>query len=306
MELRDRKSVSLKDKFKEHYHNRDFTPTKTQVSGFGMGFFGFMVISLLLEAQFVLVPTIYSEDAWKFWLITSLIWLVFLETVSNWYLSYWDVKNYVKSETRAKYFSSEMIETPPGWITCPKCQVDAPPRSHHCNHCGKCILKRDQHCFFTGSCIGFFNQKYFVVFSFYVALGSAFAIYLQISYLSHEISLLSWDIFTYFIPVTLVQWLLGNVTLGKLFIIIHMYLCVTTMCMAAFVFLWQILIITYGATSFEAWKQIFVYTHSAADNFSSVFGSLKVIPILFFFPIKVEQDSDGIMWEVKRKRVKGH
>ena len=57
--------------------------------------------------------------------------------------------------------------------TCPVCLLIVPPRSHHCKICNSCVLKRDHHCFFTASCVGFNNQRYFVVFTFYVTVSCA-------------------------------------------------------------------------------------------------------------------------------------
>jgi len=57
--------------------------------------------------------------------------------------------------------------------TCPVCLLMTPPRSHHCKICNCCVLKRDHHCFFTASCVGFNNQRYFVVFMFYMSVSCA-------------------------------------------------------------------------------------------------------------------------------------
>ncbi|CAD8153153.1 unnamed protein product [Paramecium pentaurelia] len=51
---------------------------------------------------------------------------------------------------------------------CNKCNSWKPPRAHHCRRCNKCIFKMDHHCEWTNNCIGALNQKYFVLFLFYV------------------------------------------------------------------------------------------------------------------------------------------
>ncbi|XP_011192711.2 probable palmitoyltransferase ZDHHC24 [Zeugodacus cucurbitae] len=61
------------------------------------------------------------------------------------------------------------------WRYCSVCEMLAPPRSWHCNICDTCILKRDHHCSFTGSCIGHQNQRYFVFFVLYLAIGATYA-----------------------------------------------------------------------------------------------------------------------------------
>lgn len=63
------------------------------------------------------------------------------------------------------------------WHFCKICQRNVPPRSWHCNICDACILKRDHHCNFVGNCVGHNNQRYFIWFSFYAAIGSAVALF---------------------------------------------------------------------------------------------------------------------------------
>ncbi|CAD8146057.1 unnamed protein product [Paramecium octaurelia] len=53
---------------------------------------------------------------------------------------------------------------------CKKCNAWKPPRAHHCKRCNKCIFKMDHHCEWENNCIGALNQKYFVLFLFYLLL----------------------------------------------------------------------------------------------------------------------------------------
>ena len=101
-------------------------------------------------------------------------------------------------EEASKYAKEQSVLS---WKWCNKCQMNVPPRSHHCKvylHgiflffvkakstslysvifllfvsgkiCRKCILKRSHHCFLTNTCIGFTNQRYFLMMSFYLAIG---------------------------------------------------------------------------------------------------------------------------------------
>ena len=51
--------------------------------------------------------------------------------------------------------------------------MHVPLLSVHCSHCRKCIYALDHHCYFLGHCIGRGNQRFFIVFCLYAAMGSA-------------------------------------------------------------------------------------------------------------------------------------
>ncbi|XP_067950182.1 palmitoyltransferase ZDHHC3-like [Watersipora subatra] len=77
--------------------------------------------------------------------------------------------NLVQSD---KYKQSEGVN---GWTICSKCDAVRPPQAHHCRICGKCIKKMDHHCPWINNCIGELNQKYLLMFLFYVVVASVYA-----------------------------------------------------------------------------------------------------------------------------------
>lgn len=59
---------------------------------------------------------------------------------------------------------------------CKKCAAPKPPRAHHCAVCQRCVLAMDHHCPLTGNCVGYYNHKFFLIFTFDLMVGSLYGI----------------------------------------------------------------------------------------------------------------------------------
>ncbi|XP_038856449.1 palmitoyltransferase ZDHHC7-like [Salvelinus namaycush] len=84
-----------------------------------------------------------------------------------------------KGNATKEYMDS--LQLKPGEVIykCPKCCSIKPQRAHHCSICKRCIRKMDHHCPWVNNCVGEKNQRFFVLFTMYIALISAYALCLS-------------------------------------------------------------------------------------------------------------------------------
>ena len=182
------------------------------------------------------------------------------------------------------------------WKWCVECKHHQPPRCHHCKICNKCILKRDHHCFFTGTCIGFYNQRYFVILVFYLALATAIYLPFLWRYFSLYADQDHWS--AYFLPITIYKWFQGQISFKWLVLTSHWYTMWWGGLIGLAFFVTQLLAIYKGLTSHEMYKINTVRcTASTAQNFRDVFGDFWMLNFIFPTVLVFRQAGDAKHWE---------
>jgi len=101
-------------------------------------------------------------------------------------------------------------------VRCTRCECIKTNRAHHCSTCNRCIRKMDHHCPWINNCVGESNQKYFVLFTFYIMFISAYAMGLAIHYIFSCVDK-DWKDCAYFSPPTTIIFIVFLIFEGLLF-----------------------------------------------------------------------------------------
>ena len=111
---------------------------------------------------------------------------------------------------------------------CTKCYSIKPERAHHCSVCKRCIKKMDHHCPWINNCVGEYNQKYFVLFTFYIASISLHAL-LMIFFHFLKCASNQWSNCSFFSPPTTIIFLVSLTFEGLLFFLFTLIMFGTQM-----------------------------------------------------------------------------
>ena len=124
----------------------------------------------------------------------------------------------------------ESMNLQPGEIVyrCTKCYCIKPERAHHCSVCKRCIRKMDHHCPWINNCVGEFNQKYFVLFTLYIATISFHALFLVAIHFI-KCTTIQWSSCSYFSPPATIIFLITLTFEGLLFFLFTLIMFATQM-----------------------------------------------------------------------------
>lgn len=79
----------------------------------------------------------------------------------------------LSEEELSRYLDRTTFDS--GTRVCRHCKTFKTERMHHCRTCNRCVVNMDHHCPWVNNCVGKYNQKFFVLFLFYVSLGEMYA-----------------------------------------------------------------------------------------------------------------------------------
>lgn len=139
---------------------------------------------LILYAEFVVVMVIMVPSPYPLYSTVNMIifqTFAFLAFASHLRAMFTDPGAVPKGNATKEMIQQMGFREGQVIFKCPKCCSIKPERAHHCSVCQRCIRKMDHHCPWVNNCVGENNQKYFVLFTFYIAAISVHALFLSIN-----------------------------------------------------------------------------------------------------------------------------
>lgn len=248
---------------------------------------------------FLIIPTVY-------WFELFIVLPAFYVQWSFWYTFHFICGTFILLNITANYAAIIFCDTSikgrmlpsnlaPHWRFCSVCETVAPPRSWHCNVCNTCILKRDHHCMFTSCCIGHFNQRYFMVFVFYMFIATVYATYYNVFFIAGFVELRSWmSLFKIVFPLAMVfvEW-----SIAQIFLFLTLIIVIGSIFTGVLLY-FHCDLITKGKVTYERNRKLIEYDLGKMKNWEDVLGEKWYLVWLSPF-IESKQLRDGIYWDPK-------
>lgn len=199
------------------------------------------------------------------------------------------------TSTRRDIMPISAATTKDGWRLCASCEMLAPPRSWHCPTCNICILKRDHHCIFTGCCIGHYNHRYFMMFLFYLFVGTTYSFYYNNFFI--------WNKFNFEFPMSLIKiifpvaiFIFGfDGSIDQFYLLLYI-ISVVGMLYTGVLWIYHIRLVLNGTVANESNKKIYTYNLGWCQNIKEVFGEQWYLTWILPY-ILSPLPHNGIVWD---------
>lgn len=262
---------------------------------FCMLYFTLMTFTVTSLAWFEILPNLYQHRPDTIRTHKIAIFFVFMNAIGNCVLILGTDTSIhrLTQELKTKVLKTKEFKN------CGVCHETVLARTHHCYLCETCVLKRDHHCFFMTVCIGYYNHKYFVMYCFYMMVGTFYGMFLIVMYLKKLFNTTFYGPQTFFTILYDMVWgfLTENYPNEKyFFLVVLMYGCLTAGMIAASLWFWHVLLVISGQTSHESRKGVARHTgKSYFRNFLGVFGKYWIISV--FLPVPLPTSHDALFEE---------
>lgn len=159
-----------------------------------------------------------------------------------------------------------------GWVYCPFCQLNSPPRSFHCHICDTCILKRDHHCIFGGKCVGYKNYRFYIMMVVYLWIGAVYANVYHFQYVDSvaggfKIA----SFFTMFMPFVML--IFGYASGYQFYVLFLAGISIFSLCLFTGLLIFQVRLISKGQVTYERKRGKLEYNLGLIENIKDVLGT---------------------------------
>jgi len=156
---------------------------------------------------------------------------------------------------------------------CKHCAQVKPARTYHCSVCACCILKMEHHCPWINNCVGMFNHKFYLLFCWFLWIGTFYIITSAWPLFAHCYRTPRHRSLEYNAPVQ--DWMQaytdGESGKFRTLVIFAWIICLSVFIALGILVVWQSWLISYGETSVERMK--LSYERSRHKKLGKVFHS---------------------------------
>ncbi|KAJ5080464.1 s-acyltransferase [Anaeramoeba ignava] len=200
------------------------------------------------------------------------------------------------SQLKKQYKENLDSEFPVYVPYCPYCSSFKPPRTHHDSVMNQCVLKMEHYCPWINNSVGFFNHKYFVLFTLYLWIGCIYAFLLTAKAFLFQFGFID----------TPDENFSENVILFSI-------LCVTIFLSLSFILFWQFFLVFTNQTTIEFYQRMSFpkaqrplnpYDFGFKNNFRDFFDLTRNQSLIYFlFSTKLPK-GDGMHFHENHHNIK--